>query len=178
MIGRGYRLSVGMNQSSCPAFYPSFVWWGPCPNDSSRQAYWRAEQRRKWVMKTVLKIGAAALALSLMASASAFAQTEPAAPPAAGAMDSQSGQSMPAQGAPSAPSGMAASTTMTANTPEGTPPASYPPCTKKGEDRCMQEASASGAHKMKHHMMKSKKSSTETSSSEMSAPATPPAPGQ
>jgi hypothetical protein len=72
-----------------------------------------------------------------------------------------------------------ASVTETANTPAGSPPATYPACKHKGEDRCMQEASISGSHHMKHHMTKSKKSTDAASdTSGATTPATPPAPGQ
>jgi hypothetical protein len=150
-------------------------------------------------MKTILNIGAAALALSLMAGASAFAQNTSSAnsAPAAQtgmsgspAMDSQSGQSMAAQGGAATPDtmnqgamaqgsdqgGMSANTAETANTPAGSPPATYPACKHKGEDRCMQEASISGSHRVKHHVVKSKKSTEGASdTSGASAPATPPA---
>jgi len=153
-------------------------------------------------MKTVVKIGAAALALSLMTSAAAFAQADQTnATPATGApagqgamsgssaMDSQSGGEMAGQGGPTAPNamgtsatdqgGMSARAAETADTPAGSPPSTYPVCKHKGEDRCMQEASLSGSHHMKHHMMKSKTSKDTTSdTSGAAAPATPPAPGQ
>lgn len=165
-------------------------------------------------MKTMLKIGAAALALSMMASASAFAQTPQtnAAPAGQGMttgsapMDSQSGQSMPGQGGattpdattsaappPAAPTtgapdqaastqasvqgGAAPSAAETANTPAGSPPATYPVCKHKGEDRCIQEASNGAPHHVKHHVMKSK-TSTDAASDTTGAPATPLAPGQ
>jgi hypothetical protein len=74
---------------------------------------------------------------------------------------------------------MSASVTETANTPAGSPPATYPRCTHKGEDRCMQEASMAGSHHMRHRMMKPKTSTDTTSdTSGAAAPATPPAPGQ
>jgi hypothetical protein len=155
-------------------------------------------------MKTILKIGAAALALSLMTGASAFAQnaapanaapdtTAPAAQSGMSgspAMESQSGQPMSGQGGAATPDtmnqgataqgsgqgGMSANTAETANTPAGAPPATYPACKHKGEDRCMQEASISGSHRVKHHVVKSKKSTAGASDmSGAAAPATPPA---
>jgi hypothetical protein len=125
-------------------------------------------------MKKILKIGAAALALSLMASASAFAQANPTDAAPAGQGGATSGAPTPDQGgmspgstaaAPTPAQGaMTANAAETADTPAGSPPATYPACKHKGEDRCMQEASNSGSHHMRHRMMKS--------------PATPPAPGQ
>jgi hypothetical protein len=153
-------------------------------------------------MKTALKIGAAALALSLMTSAAAFAQANQTnatpgmgAPPAtdampatgapagqgampgSSAMDSQSGGATP----PSATdqSSATASAAETANTPAGSPPSTYPVCKHKGEDRCMQEASLSGSHHMRHRIMKPKTSmDAAPDASGAAAPATPPAPGQ
>jgi hypothetical protein len=69
------------------------------------------------------------------------------------------------------------SATETANTPAGSPPATYPVCKHKGEDRCVQEASMGGSHHMKHHMMKAKTPMDATPDTS-GAPATAPAPGQ
>jgi hypothetical protein len=69
---------------------------------------------------------------------------------------------------------MTANAAQTADTPAGSPPSTYPACKHKGEDRCMQEASISGSHHMKRHMMKSKKSTDASDMSGASAPATPP----
>jgi hypothetical protein len=63
----------------------------------------------------------------------------------------------------------------TADTPAGSPPATYPVCKTKGQDRCIQEASNAGAHHMKHHMMKTK---TSTDAASDTGAAMPPAPGQ
>jgi hypothetical protein len=156
-------------------------------------------------MKTAFKIGAAALALSMMASASAFAQstqTNTAPTDAAPATAAPAGQGM-TSGAPPVDSqslpptsgqgaatpdttsqgamqgGATASAAETADTPAGSPPSTYPACKHKGEDRCVQEASNSGMHHMKRHMMKSKKATDTTSDmSGASAPATPPAPSK
>jgi hypothetical protein len=74
---------------------------------------------------------------------------------------------------------MSANAAETADTPAGSPPATYPACKHKGEDRCIQAASNSGAHHMRHRMMKPKKSASDAADmSGASAPATPPAPGQ
>ncbi len=83
-----------------------------------------------------------------------------------------SAQTAPAAGAsPMAPAA-------TADTPPGSPPATYPICTHKGEDRCMQRG---GAHeeaegsKMHHkkHMMHAKKHMKATKSDTTAAPASP-----
>jgi hypothetical protein len=169
-----------------------------------RQSYRRTELRRNWVMKTILKIGAAALALSMVTTASAFAQagqmnSTPAGQgtmPASGQMDNQSGQSMTGQGGMAAPGaatpdqgsmgqgaaqgGMTTGSAETADTPSGSPPSTYPRCTHKGQDRCMQDAANTDSHHMRHRMMMKSKKSTDTNA-EASAPAaanTPPAPGQ
>jgi hypothetical protein len=69
-----------------------------------------------------------------------------------------------------------ASAAETANTPAGSPPATYPVCKHKGEDRCIQEASNTESHHMKHHMMKTKTSpDAPADASGASAPTTPPA---
>jgi hypothetical protein len=74
---------------------------------------------------------------------------------------------------------MAPSAVEIANTPAGSPPATYPACKHKGEDRCIQEASISGSHHMRHRMTTSKKSTAAMPDmSGAAAPATPPAPGQ
>jgi hypothetical protein len=72
---------------------------------------------------------------------------------------------------------MSASAAETADTPAGSPPATYPVCKHKGEDRCIQEASIAGSRHVKHHVMKTK-TSTDASSDSSAAPATTPAPGQ
>jgi hypothetical protein len=67
---------------------------------------------------------------------------------------------------------MSTSAAETADTPAGSPPATYPRCSHKGEDRCSQEASSGGMHHMKRHVMKSK---TTTDTSGESTTAAPPA---
>jgi hypothetical protein len=72
-----------------------------------------------------------------------------------------------------------AAPTTVANAPAGSPPASYPVCTHKGEDRCQQRGGSEdtkGAkmHHMKKHMAH-KKSAKKAADAAVAAPATAPA---
>ena len=62
--------------------------------------------------------------------------TAPSAPPASGS-------------APDASAGSVAG-----NTPDGQPPSSYPACTSRGQDRCVQSGHMASAHAKSHHHMK------------------------
>lgn len=105
------------------------------------------------------RLMAAALAATLMCGATAFAQDMPAGGQPAQAAPAASDQSMaPAAPAASdqtaAPAPAAAPATdanVVSNAPAGQPPSSYPPCTHKGEDRCVARGGGGEGHKAAHH---------------------------
>ena len=82
----------------------------------------------------------AALAATLMCGTAAFAQDAtqtPAQTP--GVTDTQSGN-----------------TIIVSNAPTGQPPADYPPCTHRGEDRCVVRGAGGAEHGKVHHHKKPK----------------------
>ncbi len=105
------------------------------------------------------RLMAAALAATLMCGGAAFAQDNmqpgaqpaPAQPsgaaqPAAPAAPADAGQ--PAAPMAAAPADASAGNVVS-NAPAGQPPSQYPPCTHKGEDRCVARAGMSGKHHKK-----------------------------
>ena len=108
------------------------------------------------------RLMAAALAATLMCGATAFAQDMPsggqpapaapaaadqsAAPAAAPAPDQSAAPAAPAA-QPAAP---ATDANVVSNAPGGSPPSDYPPCTHKGQDRCVARGGGEG-HKAAHH---------------------------
>ncbi|MGC1304169.1 MAG: hypothetical protein WA840_17515 [Caulobacteraceae bacterium] len=81
------------------------------------------------------RLMATAMAATLMCGATAFAQdmqpgAQPAAQPAAAPADAGN---------------------VVSNAPAGQPPAEYPPCTHRGEDRCVARAGLSEGHAKAHH---------------------------
>ena len=100
--------------------------------------------------------------------------------PAAGTPDASGGGMAPppAAGAPDASAGGG----MAGNTPDGSHPTSYPPCTSKGQDRCVQSGKMmKGGHKAKarHHAARkaAHKKAMASAPAASAAPATAPAPG-
>jgi hypothetical protein len=106
------------------------------------------------------RLMAAALAATLMCGATAFAQDMPAggqpAPAAPPAADQSAAPAAPAasdqSAAPAAPAAAPATdANVVSNAPSGSPPSSYPPCTHKGEDRCVARGGGGEGHKAAHH---------------------------
>jgi hypothetical protein len=94
------------------------------------------------------RLMAAALAATLMCGATAFAQDMPAGGQPAQAAPPAADQSA----APAAPAAAPATdANVVSNAPAGSPPSSYPPCTHKGEDRCVARGGGGEGHKAAHH---------------------------
>ena len=125
----------------------------------SPRRIWRFEQKENRLMTRLM---AAALAATLMCGATAFAQDmpsggqpAPAQPAAPAAADQSSAPPAPAasdqSAAPAQAPAPATDANVVSNAPSGQPPSSYPPCTHKGEDRCVARGGGGEGHKAMHH---------------------------
>jgi hypothetical protein len=129
----------------------------------SQRRVWRFEQKENRLMTRLM---AAALAATLMCGATAFAQDMPSggqpAPAAPAASDQSAAPAAPAasdqSAAPAAPAAPAAQpvapatdANVVSNAPSGSPPSDYPPCTHKGQDRCVARGGGGEGHKAAHH---------------------------
>ena len=108
------------------------------------------------------RLMATALVATLMCGATAFAQDmQPGAQPAAPPADAQPAAA-PADAQPMAPATAPADAgNVVSNAPAGQPPAQYPPCKHRGEDRCVAQAGMSEGHAKGHHHHKAKAKAAE-----------------